>query len=186
MSILRAAALFTAVVPTLLTAQPPALRLSPAPIDAIFSDYGPTTPGCALGIYNKGRILFAKGYGTADLNLGIPITPQTVFDIGSTSKQFAAAAIVMLANDGKLSLSDDVRKHIPELPDYGTVITIDHMLRHTSGLRDYNGLLFLAGHYFEDFTTDDDALSVITAQRALNFPPGTKWDYSNKIGRAHV
>jgi CubicO group peptidase (beta-lactamase class C family) len=176
---LRSFVLLTAAIPSLLTAQAQGLRITPARIDAVFKDYGPKTPGCALGIYNKGRVLYTKGYGMADLNLGIPITPRTVFDIGSTSKQFAAAAIVLLANDGKLSLTDDVRKHIPELPDYGTVITIDHMLRHTSGLRDYNGLLFLAGHYFEDYTTDADALDVIVAQRALNFNPGTKWDYSN-------
>ena len=115
----------------------------------------------------------------ADLNLGVPITPTTVFDIGSTSKQFAAAATVLLANEGKISLSDDVRKYIPELPSYGKTITIDHMLRHTSGIRDYNGLLYLAGHYFEDYTDDDDGLAVIVKQRALNFEPGSKWDYSN-------
>lgn len=176
---LRTSMFVAAAFPSLLAAQPAALRIAPSAIDAVFKDYGPKTPGCALGVYSNGRILYAKGYGMADLNLGVPISPGTMFDIGSTSKQFAAAAIVMLANDGKLALSDDVRKHIPELPDYGTVITIDHMLRHTSGLRDYNGLLFLAGHYFEDYTSDDDALSVITAQRALNFTPGSKWDYSN-------
>lgn len=164
---------------TPLAAQPKPFAIDPARIDAVFKDYGPTTPGCALGVYNKGKILYAKGYGMADLNLGVPITPATVFDIGSTSKQFAAASIVLLANEGKLSLSDDVRKYIPELPDYGKTITIDHMLRHTSGLRDYNGLLNLAGHYIEDYTDDDDALAVIVRQRHLNFDPGSRWDYSN-------
>jgi CubicO group peptidase (beta-lactamase class C family) len=85
----------------------------------------------------------------------------------------------MLANEGKLSLTDDVRKYIPELPTYGKVITIDHLLRHTSGLRDYNGLLYLAGHFFEDYTNDDDALAIIVSQRNTNFDPGSKWDYSN-------
>lgn len=151
----------------------------PTQIDAVFKDYGPATPGCALGVYSAGKVLYARGYGMADLNLSVPITPQTVFDIGSTSKQFTAASILLLAEDGKLSLTDDVRKYLPELPDYGHVITIDNLLHHTSGLRDYDGLLYLAGHYFEDYTNDDDALSIITAQKALNFQPGTRFSYSN-------
>ncbi|MBL8985936.1 MAG: beta-lactamase family protein, partial [Gemmatimonadetes bacterium] len=150
-----------------------------AKVDAVFKDFGPTTPGCALGVYRNGAVAYAKGYGMADLSLGVPISPRTMFDIGSTSKQFAAAAVALLALDGKLQLSDDVRKYVPELPSYGAPITIDHMLRHTSGLRDYNGLLYLAGHRFEDFTDDDDALAVIVAQRNLNFAPGSRWDYSN-------
>jgi CubicO group peptidase (beta-lactamase class C family) len=115
----------------------------------------------------------------ADLTFDVPITPTTMFDIGSTSKQFTAASIVLLANEGKLSLTDDIRKYVPEVPDYGTPITIDHMLRHISGLRDYNGLLFLKGYKNEDATGDDEALDVISRQRALNFAPGTQWDYSN-------
>ncbi len=166
------------IVPFALAAQTP-LQIDTAKVDAVFKDYGTTTPGCALGIYERGRVRFARGYGMADLNLGVPISPTTVFDIGSTSKQFAAASIVMLANEGKLSLADDVRKYVPEIPNYGKTITIDHLLRHTSGLRDYNGLLFLAGHFFEDFTNDDDALGIIITQRALNFEPGSRWDYSN-------
>ena len=153
--------------------------VDPTRIDAVFKDFGPTTPGCALGVYNGGEVLYARGYGMADLDLNVPITPETLFDIGSTSKQFTAAATVLLVNEGKLSLSDDVRKYVPELPDYGHVITIDHLLHHTSGLRDYDGLLYLAGHYFEDFTTDDDALDIIVAQKALNFEPGSRWSYSN-------
>jgi CubicO group peptidase (beta-lactamase class C family) len=166
-------------VPFVLAPTSGPIRLDPARIDAVFKAYGPTTPGCALGIYHDGAIVYSKGYGMADLNLGVPITAGTMFDIGSTSKQFAAASVVLLANEGKLSLGDDVRKYIPELPDYGTTITIDHMLRHTSGLRDYNGLLFLKGYKFEDVTGDDEALDVIVRQRNLNFKPGTKWDYSN-------
>ena len=174
------AALFLSLTPLKLPAQAtPALAIAPAKVDAVFKDFTRTTPGCAVGIYQKGKVVYAKGYGMADLNLGVPITPTTVFDIGSTSKQFAAASIVMLANEGKLSLTDDVRKYVPELPSYAKVITIDHLLRHTSGLRDYNGLLYLGGHYFEDFTNDDDALSIIVAQRSTNFVPGSSWDYSN-------
>lgn len=168
----------TALASSALQAQGAPL-IVPAKVDAVFKAFNRTTPGCAVGIYQKGKVAYAKGYGMADLSLGIPITPSTVFDIGSTSKQFAAASIVLLANEGKLSLTDDVRKHVPELPSYGKVITIDHLLRHTSGLRDYNGLLYLGGHYFEDYTNDEDALAVIVAQRNTNFVPGTKWDYSN-------
>jgi CubicO group peptidase (beta-lactamase class C family) len=153
--------------------------IAPAQIDAVFKDYGPTTPGCSLGVYSAGKVLYAKGYGMADLNLGAPNTPQTVFDIGSTSKQFTAAAILLLVQDGKVKLSDDIHKYIPELPDYGHLITVDNLLRHTSGLRDYDGLLYLAGHYNEDFTNDDDALQIIVAQKALNFEPGTRFSYSN-------
>lgn len=168
----------TVLAPAVVQAQG-AATIVPAKVDAVFKAFNRTTPGCAVGIYQKGKVAYAKGYGMADLTLGIPITPSTVFDIGSTSKQFAAASIVLLANEGKLSLTDDVRKHVPELPSYGKVITVDHLLRHTSGLRDYNGLLYLGGHYFEDYTNDDDALAVIIAQRNTNFVPGTKWDYSN-------
>jgi CubicO group peptidase (beta-lactamase class C family) len=169
----------TATLPGARLHAPTPIRLEPAKIDAVFKAYTRTTPGCALGIYHDGRIVYSKGYGMAELNLGVPITAGTMFDIGSTSKQFAAASTILLANEGKISLSDDVRKYIPELPDYGTTITIDHLLRHTSGLRDYNGLLFMKGFKNEDVTDDDDALAIIVRQRNLNFKPGTKWDYSN-------
>jgi CubicO group peptidase (beta-lactamase class C family) len=170
-------ALCTLPLPGAAAAPAPALNASR--IDAVFKDYGPTTPGCALGLYRQGQILYAKGYGMADLDLKVPITPQTMFDVGSTSKQFTAASIVLLANQGKLALADDVRKYLPELPDYGATLTIEHLLRHTSGLRDYDGLLYIGGHYFEDYTNDDDALKIIVAQRRLNFTPGAEWDYSN-------
>ncbi|MCC6929106.1 MAG: beta-lactamase family protein [Gemmatimonadaceae bacterium] len=182
----HARAVALALAPLAIVATAPSLRaqsaaplIVPAKVDAVFKNFTRATPGCAVGIYQKGKVVYAKGYGMADLTFGVPITPITVFDIGSTSKQFAAASIIVLANEGKLSLTDDVRKYVPELPNYGKVITIDHMLRHTSGLRDYNGLLYLGGHHFEDYTTDDDALSIILAQRNTNFVPGTRWDYSN-------
>ncbi|MGH7443605.1 MAG: serine hydrolase domain-containing protein, partial [Longimicrobiales bacterium] len=107
------------------------------------------------------------------------IDAGTVFDIGSTSKQFTAAALVLLANDGRLSLDDDVREYIPELPDYGSTLTIRHLLNHTSGLRDYIGLMTMAGTDIDDVTGDDEALAAIARQRALNFAPGAEWLYSN-------
>jgi len=151
-----------------------------AGIDSVFAQYTKAgSPGCAVGVYQNGAIAFSKGYGMADLERDVPITPATLFDLGSTSKQFAAASVILLANEGKLALTDDVRKYVPEVPDYGSPITIDNLLRHTSGLRDYNGLLFFAGHRIEDATDDADAIDIISRQKALNFSPGTRWDYSN-------
>jgi CubicO group peptidase (beta-lactamase class C family) len=178
-AVLCAGATALAISATGATGAAPAYLITPSKIDAVFNDYGVATPGCAVGVYSAGEVLYAKGYGMADLDLNVPITPETMFDIGSTSKQFTAAAIVLLANEAKLSLDDDVRKYVPELPDYGHVITIDDLLHHTSGLRDYASLLVLAGHHSEDFTDDDDALAIIAAQKALNFEPGTRWSYSN-------
>jgi CubicO group peptidase (beta-lactamase class C family) len=149
-------------------------------IDSVFAKLAkPTTPGCALGVYRNGRIDYAKAYGSANLELGVPLTPASVFDIGSTSKQFTAMSILLLQQEGKLRLEDDVRKYIPELPDYGTTITLGHLLHHTSGLRDYTTLLVLAGEPTENWTTDDNALDILVRQRGLNFKPGTDWQYSN-------
>jgi CubicO group peptidase (beta-lactamase class C family) len=149
-------------------------------IDAVFAQYAdPARPGCAVGVMRNGQALHAKGYGLADVERDVPITSTTVFDIGSTSKQFAATSIILLELDGKLSLSDDVRKYVPELPDYGKAITIDHLLRHTSGLRDYTALQSLAGLEVEGVTTDEQALAVIARQRQLNFPTGSRYEYSN-------
>src|SRR6476660_8561337 len=101
----------TAILPGPRPHAPTPIRLEPAKIDAVFKAYTRATPGCALGIYHDGRIVYSKGYGMAELNLGVPITAGTMFDIGSTSKQFAAASTILLANEGKISLSDDVRKY---------------------------------------------------------------------------
>jgi len=149
-------------------------------IDSVFQPYDkPGVPGCALGVFREGRIAYARGYGWADLERRVRITPATLFDIGSTSKQFAAASIALLAEEHKLNFDDEVRKYIPELPDYGAPLTIDNMMRHTSGLRDYAGLLVLAGHSLEEVTTDSQALDLIVHQHHLNFPSGTRFSYSN-------
>jgi len=157
--------------------------LSPAEtakIDALFADYArPDSPGCAIGVMRDGGMLYSKGYGMADLERSMPITPASVFDIGSTSKQFAAASILLLQADGKLKLTDDVRKYVPELPDFGATITIDHLIHHTSGLRDYIGLLLLAGYSLEDVTGDAQVLDLLSRQSALNFPTGSRYEYSN-------
>lgn len=149
-------------------------------VDEIFSQYAkPDSPGCALGIYRNGAIAYSHGYGMASLELGVPITPRTVFDIGSTSKQFTAFSILFLQQQGKLSVNDDIRKFLPEMPDYGKPITLHHLMTHTSGLRDYAGLFDLAGIPEQNLTNDQDAVNLIVRQKALNFMPGEEWDYTN-------
>jgi CubicO group peptidase (beta-lactamase class C family) len=141
-------------------------------IDKIFSWATPSTPGCAVAVSQNGKLVVNRAYGSADLEREVPISPGTIFDAGSLTKQFVAAAVLLLVEDERLSLSDDVRKHIPELPDYGHKIAIDHLLTHTSGVRDWTGILPLAGG-------NADALTVILRQRGLNFAPGEEWLYSN-------
>ena len=150
-------------------------------VDTVFERWNrPDSPGCALGIYKDGQIVYKRGYGMANLNDDVAITPATVFHVASMSKQFTAASILLLAQQGKLSLDDDVHKYIPELPDFGERITLRHLLHHTSGLRDQWSLLGLAGwRYSQDLITDDDVMSVLVRQRALNFKPGEKYMYSN-------
>jgi CubicO group peptidase (beta-lactamase class C family) len=168
-----------AVLPVAAQQQARQAQANPA-VDAIFAAYDmPSSPGCALGVYRDGGIIYSRGYGMADLERRVPITPHTVFDIGSTSKQFAAASIVLLAQDGKLTLDDDVRRHIPELPVYERTITIRHLLHHTSGLRDYIGLLTMGGSSTDAVTTAEDALDAIVRQKQLNFAPGDEHLYSN-------
>lgn len=151
-----------------------------AAVDEIFADLTTNgSPGCALAVARDGKILYEKGYGLASIEQNAPITPQTIFDIGSTSKQFTAASILLLEKQGKLSVNDDVRKYIPELRDYGKTITILNLLNHTSGLRDYLELMTLAGTNIDDVTDDDDALKIVVRQKALNFEPGSEWLYSN-------
>jgi CubicO group peptidase (beta-lactamase class C family) len=161
-----------------------AQSLSPemtAKVDKVFEKFNRTdSPGCALGIYQNGQIVYKHGYGMANLNDDVPITPLTVFHVASMSKQFTAASILLLAQQGKLSLDDDVHKYIPELPDFGERITLRHLMHHTSGLRDQWALLGLAGwRYSQDLITDDDVMSVLVHQKALNFKPGEKYMYSN-------
>ncbi|NNF33956.1 MAG: beta-lactamase family protein [Saprospiraceae bacterium] len=148
-------------------------------IDSIFLEFK-DSPGCAVGVFKDGEIIFKKGYGIANLDYDIPITPTTVFDIGSVSKQFTAACIVILENKGKLSFDDDIRKFIPEIPEYAEgIVTIRHLLHHTSGLRDYLTLMYLSGLSFDDYFTEEDGLSILTRQKELNFQPGSEYLYSN-------
>ena len=151
-----------------------------AAVDKIFEDVGKSgSPGCALGVYRGGSVIYSKGYGLASIEMLAPITPQTVFDIGSSSKQFTAASILLLQKQGKLSVNDSIHKYIPELPDYGQKVTILQLLNHTSGMRDYLTLMDLAGTNIDSVTNDEDALAVIARQERLNFPPGSDYLYSN-------
>ena len=150
-----------------------------ARVDRIFAAWDRTdSPGCALGVYRDGRIAYARGYGMANLELGVALSPRSVFDIGSTSKQFTAMSVLLLAQQQKLTLDDDIRRLLPELPDYGKRITIRHLLTHTSGLRDYLTLWALAGVDDADLTTDTDAYTLLTRQRELNFAPGDQFNGS--------
>jgi CubicO group peptidase (beta-lactamase class C family) len=149
-------------------------------IDAVFKKLDRRdSPGCALAVVRDGRIAYEKGYGMASLELGVPNTPDTVFDIGSTEKQFAAATILLLAQDGKLSIDDSIRKHVPELPRYADPVTIRHLLHHTGGLPDYISLMMLSGSRIEDVTTEEDALRALIRAKSPEFPPGAKHSYSN-------
>jgi len=150
-------------------------------VDKVFVKWDSTvSPGCALSVIKEGQIIYKRGYGMADLDHDIPINPETVFHVASLSKQFTAAAILLLAQERKLSLDDDVRKYITELPDFGARITIRHLIYHTSGLRDQWALLGLAGwRYSLDLITDDDVLELMSRQKDLNFQPGEKHVYCN-------
>ncbi len=151
-----------------------------ARIDAVFARYDRTdSPGCALGIAEHGRELYTRAYGMSDFEHGQAIAPSSIFHVASISKQFAAFSVALLANDGRLSLDDDIHKFIPELPDYATRITVRQLMHHTSGLRDQWQLLKYAGWRDDDLITEDDVLGIVAKQKGLNFTPGDEWLYSN-------
>ena len=149
-------------------------------VDEIFAAYNrPGSPGCSLGVIRNGTFLYRKSYGDASLELGVPLSPESVFYVGSISKQFTATSVVLAAEQGSLSLDDDVRKYIPELPDYGHKITLREMLNQTSGFRDFFSLIYFSGHDAADFNSPAELLKLIARQRRLNNLPGDEWVYSN-------
>jgi len=149
-------------------------------VDAVFAEYArPGSPGAAVGIYKSGQLVLAKGYGTADLESGAPLTPRTRFHMASVSKQFTGFAIALLARDGKLELDADVHRYLPYLPDFGHPITVRQLLQHTSGLRDQWILFQLGGKDMRDVLRQEQAVSMVKRQRRLNFVPGTQYSYSN-------
>jgi len=163
----------------LLPAQQPADM--PAGLDKIFERWNSKeTPGGAVAVARDGRVILSRAYGMADLEHGIPNSTKTVFEAGSVSKQFTAAAIMLLVQQGKLSLDDNVRKYVPEVPDYGTLITLRHLLTHTSGLRDWGNVESIAGWpRTSRVYTHAHVLDIVSRQRALNFPPGNEHSYCN-------
>lgn len=149
-------------------------------IDRVFSDWDKTnSPGCALAVLKNGKILYTRGYGMSNMEYSIAITPASIFHVASLSKQFTAAAIQRLALEGKLSLNDDVRKWIPEVPDLGARITLANLVHHTSGLRDQWDLQALAGWREGDLITEADVLEMLQRQQGLNFRPGEEYLYCN-------
>jgi len=150
-------------------------------VDKFFEKWDkPDSPGCALGIVKDGQLIYKRGYGMANLDYNIPISPKSVFDIASISKQFTAMSILLLAKQGKLSLDDEIQKYLPELPRYQSPITIRHLVHHTSGIRDYYDLFIFAGMFYTDVhLTDDDFLGLIARQKELNFKPGEEYLYNN-------
>ena len=143
-----------------------------AKVDSIFRAITSETPGCAAGVSQNGKVVLTRYYGLGDLGKRTPLSASSLFDIGSTQKQFTAASILLLAQDGRLRLDDDIRKHLPELPDYGHRITVDNFITHTGGIRDWTGIIGLAPE-------GTDVHTLLLRQRGLNFVPGTEWAYSN-------
>ena len=159
-----------------------AQRDGPGPrVDALFASWtGPRTPGCAVSVMRGGDVVFARGYGGANLEYDVPITPSTVFHVASVSKQFTALAVALLVADGEVSWDDDVRRYVPELPDFGTPITLRHLAHHTSGIRDQWAMLQMAGwRWGGDVIRQSDVMDLLSRQTALNFVPGSDYLYSN-------
>lgn len=149
-------------------------------INALFSGWDKTSsPGFAIGVIRNDSLIYSKGYGMANLEYGIPISPQTIFHMASVSKQFTAYSIVLLADKGKLQLEDDIHKYLPWFPDLKEKITIRHLLNHTSGIRDQWQLLAIGGTRLDDVITQEQIVKVLSKQQALNFKPGEQYMYSN-------
>jgi CubicO group peptidase (beta-lactamase class C family) len=149
-------------------------------IDSLFKKWDmPDVPGAALGVIKDGKLIYSKGYGIADLEHDIDITPSSVFYIGSVSKQFVTFSVLLLEEQGKINLDDKIQKYLPDFPDYGTHLTIRHFIHHTSGVRDYLTLMSLKGRNYLDNADVDEVYELIKNQKELNFTPGEKYLYSN-------
>jgi CubicO group peptidase (beta-lactamase class C family) len=172
------------VVAWLAATSPSPANAQPVPevstVDRIFQEWDREgSPGCAVGVYHRGELVLARGYGEANLDWAQPITSSTVFYSGSVSKQFAAATAALMHLDGTLDLDHEVRRYIPELPPYDPPVTVRQLVHHTSGVRDIYGLISLSGGRTADAWTDEEYLELIAAQRDLNFPAGSEYSYSN-------
>ena len=149
-------------------------------VNQLFAEWNRSdSPGAAVAVTKDGEIIYKQGYGMANLEYDIPITPTSIFDIASVSKQFAGFAIATLSHEGKLSTDDDIRMYLPDIPDFGNTITIRHLLHHISGLRDWVQSLVIAGVGMEDVISFRHILKMARHQKALNFEPGAEFLYSN-------
>jgi CubicO group peptidase (beta-lactamase class C family) len=149
-------------------------------VDELFAQWDkPDSPGCALAIIQNGKIIYKRSYGMANLEYDIPISPNSVFDIASNSKQFTAMCIVLLARQNLLTLDDELQKHIPEIPQYSHPITLRHLIYHTSGLRDYLNLMNMSGMIIENKYLTEEIIALLARQQSLNFQPGADRLYCN-------
>ena len=159
---------------------PSPLAPDPREVDALFSRWDrPDSPGCAVGVIREGQLVYQRGYGMANLDHAIPLNEKSVFYIASTSKQFTAMSIAWLATRGRLSLTDDIRRYLPELPRWEEPVTIGHLVHHTSGIPDFFVLFPLAGRRLEDTLSDEEILALLARQPRLHFRPGEQFQYSN-------
>lgn len=171
-------AIFMACWPCFLLAQLTATQQQR--VEAIFAPWNdPGRPGCALGIVQDGTLIYAQGYGSADLEHQVPISPKTVFYAGSVSKQFVAACLMTLVDKGMVSLDDPIQQYLPDFPRYELPITLRHLVHHTSGIRSYLELGGMAGYDWFDYYSDAEIMELIVRQKALNFLPGEEWSYNN-------
>ena len=149
-------------------------------VDAFLSQWDKKDmPGCAVGVVRDGRLVYKRGFGMANLDYDIPNTSSTLFNLASMSKQFTAMSIALLVQQGKLSLDDDIRKYLPEMPKYDETITIRHLIHHTSGIRDYEALIFFGGHGNDNAHSPKAILNMLARQKNITFKPGSKYQYSN-------
>ncbi len=157
-------------------------------VDSLFAKYDSASPGCAIGIVYHGILIYKKGYGMADIENQIPNTPDKLFDIASTSKQFTAFCILILQEQGELSIEDKITKYIPELPDCYDPVLIKHLLTHTSGIRDHYDLMDLTGieevsseeqNWVNHNYNEENVFGILLKQKELNFAPGTFYQYCN-------
>lgn len=149
-------------------------------VDAVFAEYRPDAPGAAVSIYQGGKLIFSKGYGLADLEAGTPLTARTPIHVASVSKQFTAFAVALLAREGKADLDADVRTYLPWMPQFSEgIITVRHLILHTSGLRDQWALFTLGGQEMQSRLRQQQIVNMVARQRSLNFTPGVEYSYSN-------
>jgi CubicO group peptidase (beta-lactamase class C family) len=164
-----------------MTAKPlPSDDESAKKVDAFLSQWDKNDmPGCAVGAVRDGRLVYKRAFGMANLDYDVPNTTSTLFNLASSSKPFTAASIALLAQQGKLSLDDDIRKYLPEMPKYDDTITIRHLIHHTSGIREYQALVTFGGLGTDNAYSDKDILNMLARQKNISFKPGTKHQYSN-------